>query len=110
MAFFLLLIMSFLVVTGCWDRVELNDRAFIIATGIDKDQESGKMVTTLQVIVPEKIDTATKKGGGENAAVQIVSAKGSTVYETLQYIKFELMKKPYFQHNRILVIGEQAAK
>ncbi|OAH52808.1 hypothetical protein AWH48_13425 [Domibacillus aminovorans] len=110
MAFILLLIMSFLVVTGCWDRVELNDRAFIIATGIDKDQDSGKMVTTLQVIVPEKIDTATKKGGGENAAVQIVSAKGSTVYETLQYIKFELMKKPYFQHNRILVIGEQAAK
>lgn len=38
-SFTLFIILFLLSLTGCWDRKEINDLAFVIATGVDKGKD-----------------------------------------------------------------------
>ncbi|MDG0790058.1 hypothetical protein OMP38_03720 [Cohnella ginsengisoli] len=38
---------------GCWDRLEINDLALVMATGIDEVEE-GQVKLSVQIFVPKK--------------------------------------------------------
>lgn len=38
---------------GCWDKQELNEKAFVIGIGLDKDEEEGKVKVTYLITNPE---------------------------------------------------------
>ncbi|WP_449619913.1 hypothetical protein [Robertmurraya sp. Marseille-Q9965] len=38
--YILIILVIMLVLTGCWDRTEVNDLAFVTATGIDKLEDN----------------------------------------------------------------------
>ena len=40
-----------LVITGCWDRIEINDIGFVMGTGLDL-MKDGNIRATLQISVP----------------------------------------------------------
>ena len=42
----------FLLLTGCWDKVEIEDLAYVIAIGLDKT-EGENLVITYQIAIPE---------------------------------------------------------
>src|SRR5690606_23548777 len=57
----LLWVASLLILSGCWDRKELNEIALIRAIGIDRTEDGQVEVTLLQAI-PQRAEDA---GGGE---------------------------------------------
>ena len=101
---FVLLILS-LLLTGCWDRRELNELGITLALGIDKVEDEYQV--TAQVVVPSEISTKSSTG---RSPVTLFQANGETVYEALRKLTKNSPRKIYPGHLRMLVIGEDLAE
>jgi spore germination protein KC len=95
--------------TGCWDSIELNERNFISAIGVDKGDDNGKITVTYQSVVPEGMPTASKSGG-EEKPVEAISVSAYSMHEALTKYSQRVDKRPNFQQNRAIIIGEDAAR
>ena len=47
---------------GCWDRVEINDVAFVTGSSFDKIND--KFVSTVQIALPSQLGGTGSEGGG----------------------------------------------
>lgn len=104
-----LFIMIFLllnVLSGCWNRRELNELAITVAFAIDHAND--QYIITTQVVNPAEV--AAKQGGGQRTAVTIYQEKGDTVFEAIRRLTSVTPRKLYFPHIRILVLSEEVAK
>ncbi|MDQ6596115.1 Ger(x)C family spore germination protein [Bacillus salipaludis] len=97
---------SFILLTGCWNRRELNELSILLGLGIDKDNE--QYIITAQVVNPSEI--ASKQGGSGKAPVVVYQGKGETLFEAVRKVTTVAPRKLYFAHLRILVFGEELAK
>ncbi|WP_055665970.1 Ger(x)C family spore germination protein [Desnuesiella massiliensis] len=105
----IILILVSINITGCWDYVELNQREVITAIGIDKGEEPGTIVVTMQSIIPYRISTPLKPSTSETAT-HVVSVTGKSFSDALVRYKQITSKNPYFQQSRVFIIGEEAAR
>lgn len=108
--FFLFILLGVtLHVAGCWDQIELDKRAVIMALGIDKAEEAGKITLTFQAIIPSRL--ADPLGHSEKApAVRVISTSGMTILEATNNFQKQTNAIPYFLKNRLLIIGEDLAR
>ncbi|ANE49048.1 hypothetical protein SY83_19410 [Paenibacillus swuensis] len=95
------------LLTGCWNRRELNELAITVGLGLDVDDE-GNYVVSAQVVNPSSI--ANRSGSGSGSAVVTYVSKASTVYEAVRKITKQSPRKIYVAHLRILIIGEKLAR
>jgi Ger(x)C family germination protein len=102
-----------LLLTGCWDRTEINDMAIVVATGIDKGDNNNYRFT-VQVPLPSSLGGpgSSGGGGGTNGEGPFIVAQGSgkNFEQGINWIQSRLSRKLYFSHRRVLVIGENLAK
>lgn len=96
-----------MLLTGCWDRRELNTIGIVVAVGLDKDSETEKIIVTSQIIRPGALK---KEGDTEESHVEIITTKGDTVFEAIRNITMRFDRKAYFSHTKVIVISEQLAK
>ncbi len=101
----LLFIVIMLIVTGCWNRRELNDLAIAVAMGIDKSGDQYKV--SYQVVDPGEV--AAQKGTGATPVV-MYSSTGETLFQAIRRITAVAPRKIYSAHLRIVVISETLAK
>ncbi|UOF90712.1 Ger(x)C family spore germination protein [Fodinisporobacter ferrooxydans] len=100
------MIVSALLLTGCWDQHELEDFTYITTVGLDQGK-NGKIQVTLQSASPQG---ATSQGGGGKG-------EGPTASETVTYLlegpltaKFfgntTVSRRYSFEHTNVLIVGE----
>ncbi|WP_078410174.1 Ger(x)C family spore germination protein [Priestia abyssalis] len=110
--FFMFLCMGLL--SGCWDRAELQDLDIVSAIGIDEggDDVENRYRVTVQIMNEGQIAGAAGQGGGkaEMAPVTTYSAAGSTVAEALRKIAPKSPQELFFPHVQLMVIGEELAR
>jgi spore germination protein KC len=100
--------MALILLTGCWNRVEINDIAIVTAIGLDL-VEDNQLRLTLQVAVPSKLVTGgTGESGGKSTIV--ISETGASVSEAYRNIQGKLSRRIFFSQSRVLLIGEDLAK
>ncbi|CAG7645760.1 Ger(x)C family spore germination protein [Paenibacillus allorhizosphaerae] len=114
---FLLLIpyaCSVLLLTGCWDRTEVNDLAIIMAAGLDKKTEK-TVELSVQVFVPkssktggEELASASSAGGTGQTLVR--AAEGYTLADAISKLQEKLPRIIFWGHAEIFIFGEQIAK
>ncbi|MBM7663041.1 Ger(x)C family germination protein [Bacillus mesophilus] len=106
-----MLFLCVLVLSGCWDRSEVNDVAFVIATGFDKVEEN-KFQVSVQVPLPGAMgDGASGGGGGTSGGPYYVdSGIGRNVRESNDDLQKRMSRELYFGHRRVLVFGEKMAR
>ena len=103
----LLALLSCFGFTGCMQSIELSERALVQAIGIDK--ENGEYVVSIQYFSPEN-------GGGQamldisKPNNYIVTSRGSTLMEALAKAEQRQGKDIFYIHNRLLIIGKEAAQ
>lgn len=95
--------------TGCWDRKELEDRAYVIGIGIDPSKEKGKIKVTMLFANPE---VGSIQGGGGSIeqpreiitfdAMDFITAKGTANAIISRDVSYDLVK--------IFVVSEEFAK
>jgi len=101
-----ILVVLLSLVTGCWNRRELNVLGIAVGIGIDK---VGKLYqVTAQVVDPGEV--AAKKGAGGRTAVTVYRAVGTSISEALRKMTTESPRQIYSAHLRVLVLGESLAR
>lgn len=98
-----------LTVVGCWNRRELDTLAIVTAVGIDKSKEDGKITTTMQIMKPSEIKSASSGSGGSKG-VWVVTSTGYTVFDSVRNATMQSDRKLFFAQNRAIVIGEEIAR
>ncbi|MGG1555886.1 Ger(x)C family spore germination protein [Paenibacillus ferrarius] len=98
-----------LLLTGCWDRRELNDLAITSATALDWDGK--EWTVSYQVVIPQAIANPNTGGSpGQQAPVMVFSTSGGSIRGAVQKSSQEMPRSLFFSHSRILVIGQKAAE
>lgn len=112
--FLLFLLFSIIVVTGCWDRRELDSLGIVLGTGIDKGKEDPTQVQiTVQIVKPGEIKGPSgggNGGGGKGKPYLNVMNSGEAVFDTIREFTHVVNRRLYFSHNQILIIGQEAAE
>ncbi|WP_336784268.1 Ger(x)C family spore germination protein [Paenibacillus illinoisensis] len=94
------------LLTGCWDRKELNDLGIMLGLGVDKDGD--KIKVSAQVVVPNEV--SSKSGGGKGTPVTQYQATADTLFEAIQKLTETSPRRIFMAHVRILVFGEEYAR
>ncbi|PQZ97895.1 MULTISPECIES: Ger(x)C family spore germination protein [unclassified Paenibacillus] len=104
------LILSFALLlpllTGCWDRQELNELGIMLGLGVDKDGDMIKV--SAQVVVPNEV--SSKAGGGKGTPVTQYQASAATLFEAIQKLTETSPRRIFMAHIRVLVFGEEYAR
>lgn len=105
-----LMLVSVIVLPGCWDKRELTDLAIISAIGIDRTNE-GNYVLHLQIINPGNVAGGLQGGGaGDRPPVSVYSIEGDNLTEALRKASMKVSRRLYFAHTNLVVISEKLAK
>ncbi|MDQ0246089.1 spore germination protein KC [Bacillus fengqiuensis] len=108
-----LMLLSIVLLSGCWDRAELQDLDIVSAIGIDEggDDVENRYRVTVQIINEGQIAGGQGQGGkSEMAPVTTYSATGSTISEALRKIAPKSPNELFFPHVQLMVIGEDLAR
>ncbi|WP_261305013.1 Ger(x)C family spore germination protein [Paenibacillus andongensis] len=102
------LLLLLFTATGCWDRKEINDLAFVTGSAFDLTDD-GKIRGTTQISIPGTSPGAPR-GGSEKEKFFVVSAVGKNSSELILGIQNKLSRKLYYAHRSVIIIGESLAK
>lgn len=100
---FLCFMLFISTLTGCYDSVEIEDLAYVIAIGIDEG-ESNTFNLTFQLAVPKAIST------GEGESTDILSFKAENFLSGLKKTSEYLSRKINLSHTKIIVVSENIAE
>jgi spore germination protein KC len=102
-----------ILLSGCWDRTEVNDLALIIGLGIDQTKD-GKIMITAELAVPKAAggggQTMGGGGGGGGGETIVSSGTGATVADAISNLQEKLSRRVFWGHTKAIVFGEKAAK
>ncbi|MEN1969515.1 Ger(x)C family spore germination protein [Lentibacillus sp. N15] len=102
-----------LVLTGCWDQVEIEQRGFIVGSGIDlagsKENETQELTLTHQFVVPAGIGTPSE-GGGDTQAFDNLTASGDSMFDISRKMADQTSRIPFYEHEKVVVISNNVAE
>jgi len=96
------------MLTGCFDRKELDDMAYPIALGFDKGQ-TNELRMTLQLAVPVNI-AGGESGGDVDKSVIVVTVDTPTIYSGLNMLNSFVSKQIHLAHIKAIIFSEELAK
>lgn len=121
------------LLSGCWDRLELEDRAVVLGVAIDKLEpgqgedaddvthqhgtnpasHQSRIRVTVQIALPGRIPLGPGEGGGKSGSTNplwIVGVSGHTIDDALMNLQQRVSSRLFFGHLRVIVISEDLAK
>ncbi|MDA8097502.1 MAG: Ger(x)C family spore germination protein [Clostridia bacterium] len=109
----LLVLLPLILLTSCWDRIELNRLGMVIAVAIDPAPQGSedRVEVTAQVLKPQPPGQTAPggQGGGTGPFVNIpVTGHGSA--EAAQRVALESARTPFYGHTQLFILGEDLAE
>lgn len=125
----LILVVSTLIpmLTGCWDQVEIEDRALVLGLAIDKappeakDDESThiqekfplkKIQVTAQIAVPGRVPLgpgSSGSGSSNQNPVWVVKVTGLSLDDAMNNLQQQIADPRYLVHLRVIIISKDIA-
>lgn len=97
-----------MLLTGCWDALELNRRAIVAGIGIDHAPEAeGQYLVSFQVIIADEISGKTGRGA---TPTSIYSGTGHTISEAIRNASRKVPRLISTAHARLIIISESVAR
>jgi spore germination protein KC len=103
-----------LVLSGCWDRTEINDLAIITAAGLDVTDDK-KLELSVNIFVTKPPGgqqmggmSGDNSGGAGQSVVQ--SAAGLSMADAVSKLEQMLPRKVFWGQNEVFIFGERLAK
>ncbi|HJV46198.1 MAG TPA: Ger(x)C family spore germination protein [Bacillota bacterium] len=94
------------LLSGCWDRRELNDIALVSGIAIDKGKNNKYKMTAEEIIASE----LNPKTGGKASPSFVFSLEGDTIAELVRKLNIGFSRKMEYSHMKTLVIHEDIAR
>ena len=94
---------------GCWDRREIESLGFVMAVGIDKPEEDGRIQLTVHVARPFAL-VGSDKGPSPEKPFWMTSSTGYTTFDAMRNLDYQSPRRLFWAHNNFIVIGEEFAR
>ncbi|ACS99649.1 Ger(x)C family spore germination protein [Paenibacillus sp. JDR-2] len=136
----LLAMASSVLLSGCWDRVEIDQRGFVVGVGIDEpakkegkqdsgnqqdsnqdsgnqsqDKQKGSSKQTFkvvyQIVMPAELSTNKADSGVSGGkAFFNMAVEENTMATSMAKLSQRLSRAPFFEHLKVIVISESIAR
>lgn len=93
---------------SCYDRMEIEDVAWIQAAGFDRAPEG--ILTTLQIGIPSQLRLPGSSAMGSATHYTTISIASTTVLEAIDLASLNLGRTISFLHTQVVVFGEELAR
>lgn len=107
----LLCVFMVFALSGCLGGREINDLEIVIGMGVDKDEKTGDILLTAQ-IVNEDASGRTQGGsggGGDEKAFWNVSSTGESIFEAVRQLTHKTGNRLFVSHNQAVIFGNDIA-
>ncbi|API93534.1 Ger(x)C family spore germination protein [Virgibacillus sp. 19R1-5] len=105
---------SLLFLSACWDRIEIEDRGFVVGSAIDlgekKDNNKYEILFTNQFVIPAGLGTPLQGGGAQQEAYKNITVTGGSVFEIFREMATLSSETPFFSHMKVVIVSEEVAK
>ncbi|MGE5542637.1 MAG: Ger(x)C family spore germination protein [Bacillota bacterium] len=96
--------------SGCWDRVELEDIAWVHAIGFDEGP-AGYLNTTFEIVIPHRLGMGAAGGGGRQGPNYLtMTIVSRSVYDSIDLAATSLGRRLSLQHTQLFLFGESLAR
>ena len=104
------ILLCVLLLTGCWDKIEIEDRLFVLSIGVDSaeaaEQQASEDKYTLSFVSP--VVDQIKEGPGP--AFRTYKTVDNSIIMSLSQLLERFSKKQFFGHTRNIFFGEDVLK
>ncbi len=94
--------------SGCWDRKEINDLAFVLGTAVDK--EGSEYRTSVQIALPGELGGPGGKGSTDGKGWYVESKTGKTIRLSTLESQRSTSREFNVSSRRSLIIGDALAR
>jgi spore germination protein KC len=104
--------MMLILLTGCWDRKEINDIAIIQLSAFDLMPDTGKYRGYVQIAIPKSIGAGqlTTSGGTQQKTYMPLVDYGDNMEAMTVKLERKLSRDLLPSHRRIFMVGEPLAR
>ena len=103
-----LILIVFLISSGCFGSLDLDQRAFVVAVAFDLPEEGEGVKVTIQTPVPRLMRPG--EGGGEEKPFVVFSVTEKTIGEAFTQLQRQLDREMFVGHTHILLFSEKLAR
>ena len=101
-----LVLLSSFFLSGCYDYIEPNDLAYVVAVGIDKGTNENLFNYTLQFARPTQISGgSSEEGGSGEKTIGTVKVEAPSIYSAVNVANHVISKTFTLSHTKIIVIS-----
>ncbi|WP_261300599.1 Ger(x)C family spore germination protein [Paenibacillus andongensis] len=104
-----MILLVFVFISGCWDRMEMNDLAFVMGTAMDLSDD-GNLLCSLQIATPSSEGGMSGGGSGSKDKFFVISVEGKSGNEIHQKLQKKSSRMLFYSHRSIVFISERLAK
>lgn len=94
--------------TGCWDRIEIDDLAMVMGSGLDL-AKNGQLQFSVQIASPTGIPSVGSAGSSK-PPFHTITQSGKDGLDAINRMQQQLSRSFSLGHRSIIVIGEQYAR
>jgi spore germination protein KC len=105
----MLLMAAALSMAGCWDRMELEESALVLAIGVDRGKQALYSVT-LVVAIPAKMAGDKGGGGGKEKPFLLTTVEAPTLAGAIGMVNTYMDRQVSIRHTKALFMGEELAR
>ncbi|MCL2261863.1 MAG: Ger(x)C family spore germination protein, partial [Defluviitaleaceae bacterium] len=96
-ALMIFLAFAAMLLVGCWDSKEVENRSFVVAMGVDKTEENYAVTLSIPIIAEKDED--------EEIPAHIKTSEGKTITEALKKLEAKNDKSLYFGQTKLVILG-----
>ena len=105
---FFIFLFTLIIISGCHDVVEINNRALVIGLGMDA-LPGNNVKVSLQIPLPENMGEE-ERNGGQESLFYTVSANSETAFDTLPDLQAKTYRSLFYGQIKVFIIGYDLAK
>lgn len=98
-----------LLLTGCWDKREIESLFIVTAVGLDTGKEEGEMEVTFQIGKSKSSTSGKKESSGDESSAILLKSENKTVLEAMEEQNRNSSRTLLLQHNQIILLGDELA-
>jgi spore germination protein KC len=103
-----LVLIAFLICSGCFGSLDLDQRAFVVAIAFDQPEEGEGIKVTIQTPIPRLMRPG--EGGGEEKPFVLLSVTEKTIGEAFTQLQRQLDRDMFIGHTHLLLFGDKLAR
>lgn len=107
--FLLCAVTSLFVLTGCWDKQELEERAYVVVIGIDKHEKENFIEVTFQIANPQ-VGSSARGDEANEPPSEIITLSAPDISAAKELANSIVTRRMSFRHLQTLIVGEELAR